>query len=128
MEISLYEYDKNYNFSRLAERNYNFYHTSREIFLSQRVDHFDKFFILFTKTAHLINAILIKTQNTRRLKKRREKIIQTPDAVCQHALLIVSDDRIRRKCLILFVTSSLSYTYGIEIYQIGCVTLKVIRL
>ena len=79
-----------------------------EIFLSQRVDHFDKFFILFTKTAHLINAILIKTQITRRLKKRREKIIQTPDAVCQHALLIVSDDRIRRKCLFLFVTSSLS--------------------
>ena len=100
IEISLYEYDK----------NYNFYHTSREIFLSQRVDHFDKFFILFTKTAHLINAILIKTQNTRRLKKRREKIIQTPDAVCQHALLIVSDDRIRRKCLFLFVTSYLYHT------------------
>ena len=46
IEISLYEYDKNYNFSRLAERNYNFYHTSREIFLSQQVDYFDKFFII----------------------------------------------------------------------------------
>ena len=79
-----------------------------EIFLSRRVDHFDKFFILFTKIAHLINAILIKTQNTRGLKKRREKIIQTPNAVCQHALLIVSDDRIRRKCLFLFVTSVIS--------------------